>query len=165
MFILFFLIIVKKCGFLLIFLNCLMKALSTFFSLSLGLSYCFSLILCPTFSLPLSISPIYTYISHTLLLSLPLSTSLTLSLSVSLSISLSISLSFSLSFYLSLSLSLSLCLSYSLSYSLCPYLIHPFRLDLELSIPRSWLIKYNLESSVNYVREERGRWSTPRNTT
>ena len=55
-----YVIIVKKCGFLLIFLNCLMKALSTFFSLSLGLSYCFSLILCPTFLLPLSTSPIYT---------------------------------------------------------------------------------------------------------
>ena len=136
-----------------------------------------SLLVSPTVSLSfsvllshyLSLSLLYIHIYHTLScypsLFLPLSHTLSLSLFLSLSLSLYLSISLSLSFYLSLSLSLSLCLSYSLSYSLCPYLIHPFRLDLELSIPRSWLIKYNLESSVNYVREERGRWSTPRNTT
>ena len=135
---------------LLLFLS---HSLSYFLTTSLYLSYIYIYI---THSL--AIPPSF-YISHTLSLSLCFSLYLYLSLSLYLSISLS------LSFYLSLSLSLSLCLSYSLSYSLCPYLIHPFRLDLELSIPRSWLIKYNLESSVNYVREERGRWSTPHNIT
>ena len=136
-----------------------------FFSLSWSLLLFLSHSLSYFLTTSLYLSYIYIYITHSLAIPPSFYLSHTLSLCFSIYLSLYLSLCLSLSLSISLSLSLFLSLSYSLSYSLCPYLIHPFRLDLELSIPRSWLIKYNLESSVNYVREERGRWSTPHNIT